>query len=208
MGTTFGDKLKAVREERNMTQEELAALLNTSKQVISRYEKNARTPKITIALKYAEMLGIPPNFMVDESLPAARNILPLPHTSPIPLLGDIACGKPILAAGNITGYIPRPDAVTADFALRCKGDSMVNARIFDGDIVYIKEQPDVESGEIAAVQIQGMECEATLKRVKKTGDKIILWPENSAYEPLIFSGNEIDSIRILGKAVAFLSGVR
>jgi repressor LexA len=82
---------------------------------------------------------------------------------------------------------------------------MTGARIYDGDIVYIRQQPDVDSGEIAAVLIDD---EATLKRVYKKNGSVVLQPENPAYEPLIFVREEINSIRILGKAVYFLSRIR
>ncbi len=133
------------------------------------------------------------------------NIIPLPKTKKIPLLGTIACGEPILAAENIEALINADENLNADFALRCKGDSMINARIFDGDIVYIREQPDVEDGEIAAVLIGE---EATLKRVYKYPSKVVLRPENPLYDDMIYSKEEMNEVRILGKAVAFLSAVR
>ena len=133
------------------------------------------------------------------------NLLPLPKFKKIPLLGSIACGEPILAEENIDEHIKCPDDVQADFCLRCKGDSMIGARIHDGDIVYIRIQPDVENGEIAAVLIDD---EATLKRVYKKAESIILQPENPAYEPLIFVREEINQIRILGKAICFFSKVK
>ncbi len=139
----------------------------------------------------------------DEPLP--DNIIPLPKTKKIPLLGTIACGEPILATENIDKYIEMPESVGGTFALTCKGDSMINARIFDGDIVYIREQPDVEDGEIAAVLIGE---EATLKRVYKYPSKVVLRPENPLYDDMICSKEEMNEVRILGKAVAFLSAVR
>lgn len=87
----------------------------------------------------------------------------------------------------------------------CKGDSMINARIFDGDIVYIRQQPTVDNGEIAAVLIDD---EATLKRVRLFDDHIVLEPENPLYRPFVYWGEEMNTVRILGKAVAFLSTVR
>ena len=133
------------------------------------------------------------------------NIIPLPKMKKIPLLGTIACGEPILATENIEALINADENLNADFALRCKGDSMINARIFDGDIVYIREQPDVEDGEIAAVLIGE---EATLKRVYKYPTKVVLRPENPLYDDMIYSKEEMNEVRILGKAVAFLSAVR
>lgn len=132
------------------------------------------------------------------------NIRPMPEMRKIPLLGTIACGDPILAAENIGEYIDIPKHIQADFALTCKGDSMINARIFDGDTVYIRQQEEVNNGEIAAVLIDD---EATLKRVKLYDDHIVLEPENPMYKPRAFWGEEMNAVRILGKAVAFTSAV-
>lgn len=139
----------------------------------------------------------------DETL--ADNIIPLPKTKKIPLLGTIACGEPILATENIDKYIEMPESVGGTFALKCKGDSMINAHIFDGDVVYIREQPDVENGEIAAVLIGD---EATLKRVYKYPSKVVLRPENPLYNDITYTEEEMNDVRILGKAVAHLSAVR
>lgn len=142
-----------------------------------------------------------------ENIFAIPNILPLPETKEVPLLGTIACGEPILAEENIEEYIKLDRAVDADFALRCKGDSMTGARINNGDIVYIHQQPDVENGEIAAVLIDN---EATLKKVYKYPQKnmIVLKPANPEYEDLIYTGSELEDIKILGKAVGFYSHIR
>lgn len=134
------------------------------------------------------------------------NIIPLPKNSKtVPLLGSIACGSPILAEENIEAMLPLPDFIRADFALRCKGDSMIDARILDGDFVYIRKQPDVENGEVAAVLIDD---EATLKRVYKHNGQIVLQPANPAYPPMVYTGEDINNLRILGKAVYFVSAVR
>ena len=133
------------------------------------------------------------------------NILPMPKLRKLPRLGTIACGEPILAEENIEDYDSVPENIKADFTLKCKGDSMINARILDGDIVYIRQQPDVESGEIAAVLIGN---EATLKRVYKYENKIVLQPENPKYEPLVFVGEELNQISIIGKAVSFTSMIK
>ena len=124
----------------------------------------------------------------------------------IPLLGQIACGIPILADENIEDYIPVPANVKVDFALRAKGDSMINARIQDGDIIYIRQQKNVENGEIAAVRV---EDEATLKRVFYYPEKniMILKPENPEYEDIIYQDSELDNIEIIGKAILFLSEI-
>lgn len=130
------------------------------------------------------------------------NIIPLPKTKKIPLLGTIACGEPILAVENIEDNISIPENINADFALRCKGNSMTEVRINDGDIVYIRQQSTVNNGEIAAVLI---EDEATLKKVYLSEGTIKLIACNSSYEPFIYTGEELNRIRILGKAVGFTS---
>lgn len=133
------------------------------------------------------------------------NVTFLPSMRKIPLLGTIACGEPILAEENLEGEALIPDDIDADFALRCKGDSMIGARILDGDIVYIRQQPTVENGEIAAVLIDN---EATLKRVRLYPDHISLEAENPNYRPMVYWDEDMNKVRILGKAVAFVSKVR
>ena len=140
----------------------------------------------------AEILSIP-------------GIQPMPKLVKKPLLGTIACGEPILAVENIEDYLLVPDNIHCDFLLQCKGDSMTGARILDGDIVGIRQQEDVENGEIAAVLIGD---EATLKRVYKRANKLILQAENPAYEPLVYVNGELDEVRIIGKAVYFISTIR
>jgi len=133
------------------------------------------------------------------------NIIPMPTMRKVPLIGSIACGTPILAEENCEGEVDVPDHVRADFALRCKGDSMINARIFDGDIVYIRQQESVEHGEIAAILIDD---EATLKRVYLYEDHISLEAENPQYRPMVYWEDELNKVRILGKAIAFTSMVK
>lgn len=139
---------------------------------------------------------------------AADNIIPMPNMRQVPRLGAIACGTPILAEQNIEGYDQVPDWVKCDFTLMCKGDSMINARIHDGDVVCIKSQPEVENGQIAAVLVDGeFDSEATLKRVRFDKDGITLWPENPAYSPSHFWGKDAERVRILGLATHFISKI-
>ena len=141
-----------------------------------------------------------------------QNVFSIPNISPIttqhlPLLGEIACGEPIYASEDRESYIEVGTDIKADFCLRAKGDSMVNARILDGDIVFIRKQPMVENGEIAAVIINN---EATLKRVyyNQAEDQLVLSPENTSYAPLVYTGEKLNEITILGKAIAFQSDVK
>ena len=132
---------------------------------------------------------------------------PIPlSTHRLPLLGSIACGEPLFAAEEFDSYTDFFSDTQADFALRAKGDSMINARIQDGDLVFVRRQDDVNDGEIAVVVLDD---EATLKRVRRKGGFTLLLAENPAYEPLMIGGEgETRSVRILGKAVALQTDVK
>lgn len=209
---TIGDRIRLARIQKGISQDDLAKAINSTKQAIYKYEKGIVTniPMDKLEL-IANLLNVTPAYLMGweeekhSAISLPDNILPLPKFKKLPLVGTIACGDPILSEQNIEDYIKCPNDINADFCLRCKGDSMIGARIHDGDIVYIRQQPDVENGEIAAVLIDD---EATLKRVYKKGNSIILQPENPAYEPLVFVREEINQISILGKAVCFLSNVK
>lgn len=204
----IGDIMRVRRQELGLTLEEVGDYVGVGKSTVRKWEhgdiENMKRDKIALLSKILKLS--PLTFITGEvEYGTPDNIIPLPKTKKIPLLGTIACGEPILAAENIEALINADENLNADFALRCKGDSMINARIFDGDIVYIREQPDVEDGEIAAVLIGE---EATLKRVYKYPSKVVLRPENPLYDDMIYSKEEMNEVRILGKAVAFLSAVR
>jgi repressor LexA len=123
----------------------------------------------------------------------------------VPRLGRIACGTPILADENIEGSDDVPAAIDCDFTLVCEGDSMIGARINDGDIVYVKIQEQVENGEIAAVRIGD---ETTLKRFYLHGDTVSLVAENPRFAPLVFVREQLNDLHVIGKAVAFTSVIR
>lgn len=204
----IGDIMRVRRQELGLTLEEVGNYVGVGKSTVRKWEhgdiENMKRDKIALLSKILKLS--PLTFITGEvEYGVPDNIIPLPKTKKIPLLGTIACGEPILAAENIEALINADENLNADFALRCKGNSMINARIFDGDIVYIREQPDVEDGEIAAVLIGE---EATLKRVYKYPSKVVLRPENPLYDDMIYSKEEMNEVRILGKAVAFLSAVR
>lgn len=211
----FADRLKQLRSEYGLSQQQLADKLGCiSKSSINMYERGEREPGLELLEAIADFFNVDMNYLLGKSdipnrlratdaLPS--NIIPMPEMRKIPLVGTIACGTPILAQENIEDEVDLPKHIHADFALRCKGDSMINARIFDGDIVYIRKQDTVENGEIAAVLIDD---DATLKRVRLFDDHIVLEPENPQIRPFVYWGEEMNSIRILGKAVAFTSCVR
>ena len=190
-----------------MSYGDLAKLTGIPKSALQRYATGA-TEKIPINRleKIAEVLNSSAASLLGwdevETVPVPQGLIPLPGMRSVPLIGTIACGEPILAEENIEGEAFMPEQIHADFALRCKGDSMIDARIRDGDIVYIRQQPTVENGEIAAVLIDD---EATLKRVYLSAGAIILQPANPRYEPMVIAGNALEEVRIIGKAVGFTS---
>lgn len=204
--------LKSLREEKALNMKELSKLLDIPYTTYVGYEKGQREPSSDVLIKIADFYNTTVDYVLGatniRSLPSSLdidNIIPIPTTKKVPLLGTIACGEPILATENIEMYIRVDESIPADFALKCKGDSMINARIFDGDIVYIRQQPDVEDGEIAAVLIGD---EATLKKVHKYPNKIVLSACNPMYDDYIYANEQLNEIRILGKAVAFFSVIK
>lgn len=208
---TIGDRVKYKRIKLKMTQEDVANIVKVSKQTIQKYENNIITniPSDRIEL-LAKALNCSPGYLMgweEEQINifSFDNIRPMPEMKKVPRLGTIACGEPILANEEHGEFDTLPIDIKCDFTLVCKGDSMINARIYDGDIVAIKAQPTVENGEIAAVII---EDEATLKRVYQIGDTLILQAENPSFADLQYHGEELNQIRILGKAVYFISQAR
>ena len=200
-------KLKELRKSRGMTLDELAELVGTSKQTIHRYENGIITnvpPQRIESL--ANALGTTPSELMgwdDEPAISYANVMPM-NIKRLPVLGDIACGMPIYAEQQNEAFVNVSDRLDADFCLKANGDSMIGARIHDGDIVFIRSQSSVENGEIAAVIIND---EATLKRVYyyPNEGKLVLSPENPRYAPLVYVNNELEAIKIIGKAVAFQS---
>lgn len=203
----FSERLKEAMQRRGMTQAELCARTNIPRSAMSQYVSGVFRPKQERAAALADALNVNEAWLLGVDVPMTSrvdNLTPLFKIKRVPLIGRIACGAPILAEQNIDGAVLLPDNMKADFALRCKGDSMINARIFDGDIVYIKQQSTVENGEIAAVLIGE---EATLKRVyfDEEGSTLRLVAENPAFKTLVFSGSALQDVSIIGKAVGFTS---
>ncbi|MBR2342667.1 MAG: helix-turn-helix domain-containing protein [Clostridia bacterium] len=200
-------KLHELRKARGLTLSELALRVGTSKQTIHRYENGTITnipPEKVEALAYA--LAVSPSELMGWGTPFDYENVRALSVKRLPLLGEIACGEPIYAEAEYETYIAADEHLDADFCLLARGDSMIGARIYDGDTVYIRSQDSVDNGEIAAVIIND---EATLKRVYffPNEAKLVLSPENPRYAPLVYLGEELNSIKILGKAVAFQSKI-
>ena len=190
----FKDILKDLRIKNNLTQEELAEKVGLKKAAIYKYENGINdNPSRQLISGLARALNTSPAYLVgwtDENPVSNRTV---------PLIGQIACGLPILAEENIEDYFTIDDRIRADFCLKAKGDSMIDEGINDGDIVFIKKQNTLENGEIGAVVIEN---EATLKRFYKSNNRLILQPANANYEPIILESGEI---HIAGKLVAVLN---
>ena len=210
----FQERLLEAMSRRGMRASELAKRTGLSKARISQYVNGKFIPKSDAILLIAEALQVSELWLMGkDAAPAARPSIPCPeNVAPLrlcryPILGEIACGLPILAEEDPDGGYVTAAETTADFCLTAKGDSMVGARIFDGDEVFIQQTDLVNNGEIAAVVVDN---EATLKRVYyyPEDEKLILTAENPVYPPMVFVGEELANIRILGRAVAFQSKVR
>lgn len=211
---TIGDRIKERRKELGLTVDELAERLGKNRATVYRYESNDIEKLPTTVLEpLANALGVSPGYLmgweqsgdVSALMNKYDNIRPI-QLKRFPLLDEIACGEPIFADEDKESFVMADMDIRADFCLKAKGDSMINARINDGDLVFIKEMPMVENGDIAAVIIDD---EATLKKVYYYPDKgkLVLYPENPAYEPFVYIGEELNAIRILGKAVYFMSAL-
>ena len=208
----FKDRLAEAMNIRDISAAELSRISGVNEGAVSQYRAGKYKASQRSLDKLARALNVSIPWLMGADVPMDENIrsapnlpsncLPVPRTVKKPRLGAIACGKPILAVENISEYDEVPADIHCDFTLLCKGDSMIDARILDGDVVYIRQQPVVESGEIAAVRIGD---EATLKKVYYNGRRIILRACNPLYADMEYEGEELNDVEILGKAVAFSS---
>ena len=206
------DMAKRIKERRlqmKYTQEELAEKLGLQKSAIAKYE-NGRVENIkrSVIAKMSEVLECSPSYLMgwdDNTNAELDNIYPI-ELKKFPLLGEIACGTPIFANEDRESYVMAGTNIKADFCLKAKGDSMINARIMDGDIIFIRKETEIMDGQIYAVAIDD---EVLLKRVYYDKEENIfqLISENPAYKPIILTGEKLEHITILGKAIAFQSDV-
>ena len=215
----LGDFIKNYRREHGCSMEQFAKMTGLSKAYISILERNVNPvngkpviPSLetikavaqAINMDFNEVIAVldgnQPVSLKKEENDVPPGFEPMPKMKKVPLIGAIACGDPITAIENRDGEIDAPEDMNCDFALRCKGNSMIGAGIHDGDAVYIHIQPEVENGEIAAVRIGD---EATLKRVYLHTDYIELRPENAAYESIIRRREEMNDVHIEGKAIGY-----
>lgn len=208
---TIGNKIRTLREARNLSQTEVASKIGVSKQNFFKYEndivQNIPTKYIE---KLANLFDVSPGYLMgwqDESGKAILDKIPgikiTKNLIRVPILGHIQCGMPVLSECNYEGYFKLdPELCEADFSLVADGDSMIDANIHEGDIVFFKETPDVESGTIAAVLLDD---ETTLKKVVKMDDMLILQPANDNYNPILIKEGDYSNVMILGKMVGVFS---
>lgn len=214
----LGDLIKEYRREHGCSMDQFAKMTGLSKAYISILERNINPvnnksviPSLETIKAVSQAINMDFNDVIamldgdqkvsldpDPVIPPGFE--PLPRTHKVPLIGSIACGEPITAEQNVEGEVDVPEGIRCDFALHCKGDSMIGAGIHDGDVVYIRIQPEVENGEIAAVRIGE---EATLKRVYLHQNFIELRPENPAFESIIRRRDEMNDVHIEGKAMGY-----
>lgn len=206
----LAERIRVLRKKKGLSLEQLAEMIGTSRQTVHRYETGAITnvPHEKIEA-LARALGTTPSRLMgwdNEDRLSSLNYIEGTKLSDItkrrlPVLGNVACGEPIFATEETGYYVSVSSDISADFCLTARGDSMINARIFDGDILFVKQQDSVDDGEIAVVLI---EDEATVKRVyfNREDGILTLMPENPTYKPMRYMGRELDRIRILGKVVS------
>ena len=200
------DVIRIRRKELGLSLEQIAQSCGVGKSIVAKWErgdvKNIRRDNLAAL---ADVLHVSPLVLMEreEFIPNPitdiPGIIPLEPMGRIPLLGAIACGDPILAQENIEDYIDLPRTIKADFALTCEGDSMIDAGIKDGDVVYIRSQPEVQNGQIAAVLVDGES--ATLKRFFFNDGVVTLMAANQSYSPIVKAGSDVEQVRVLGLAV-------
>lgn len=215
----IAERLKTALEIRDISQSELSRKTGIGKSSISTYLTGEYEPKQKNIYKMALALNVNEAWLMGAEVPMERqetaashiqnpiaaNIAPLPAMKEWPVLGATACGKP-LHRELLDETILAPADIKADIVFRCVGDSMINARIFDGDAVFIHLQPEVENGQIAVVRVGD---EYTLKRVYVFDDYVELRAENPTVKTILLRGPELepDNYEVVGLAVAFLSTV-
>lgn len=204
----FPKRLKFLREQKGLTQEELASILNISRSALSLWEIGKREPNQETLRLFAEYFDVSVDYLLGRT-DNPRQVENISQLIPgafsqgrkikLPVLGVIRAGEPILAVENIIGWEEVDEDAVKDgeyFFLRVTGDSMKDAHIPDGSFVLVRKQDYVDDGKIAVILVNNEE--ATVKKIKYVNEKVMLLPANPAYEPQIYN---IDEVRIIGKVV-------
>lgn len=210
----FAKRLREAMEFNNMTQAELAQKSGLWPSAISDYLNNKYKAKQDKVAVLAKALNVSPSWLLgvgddkeskaDIDLESIPGIIPLKKVRRIPIIGTIACGSPIWAEENFEGYFLLDEKIDADFCVYAKGDSMKDIGIDEGDLIFLKKQSSIENGKVGAVLIDN---EATLKKVFKTNDGLILQPCNAEYPPIIIDEEDHKDVLILGEMVGFYHNI-
>lgn len=189
----FVTQLRKAMFLRGMKQVELSRATGLTDSQISSWYNGRYRPNAEAMTKIAAALGVTTDYLLGkEEIPIAKFTLPQFHD--VPVLGSVAAGTPILAQEDVIGTVMTDKDV---FALRIKGDSM-SPRIMDGDIVLVRQQDAAEDGDLVIAEIEG---EATCKVLKRSHASVMLVPFNAAFTPIVYTGQEAEDLRILGKVV-------
>lgn len=197
---TIGERLHRLRDQKEMSQDEVATRIGIDRTSYLKYEKDINKP--TRRLKeLSALFNVSADYILCQTdLPLKNEIAAPAANKKVPIIGTVKCGPGGLAYEYTDGYIWVDGEVKGDIrAFHCKGDSMTGLGIADGDIAIVKIQEDIENGELAVVVING--SEGTLKRVRKHDGVIILESANPIYPPRIFSGKEANTVHIVGKVI-------
>lgn len=196
------NRIKALRKEKKLKQTDLAAILNISQGTLSSWETGRYDIGNDDLKKLAAFFGVTTDYILGQTdisqLPGYLG--PVVENKKIPIIGSVKCGPDGLAFEYIDGCVSIDDSYNGNIiAFRCKGDSMKDMGIEEGDIAIVRQQDDVESGEVAVVIVNG--DEGTLKRVRKFEGGIILLPANPNYKERIITGEELNTVKIVGKVL-------
>lgn len=202
----FQVRLKELREKAGYSQQGFADAIGVKQSTVGNWEAGAREPKFEIMERLADFFGVSVDYLLgrDVTHNYADSLKPSKDGSKwIPVLGTVVAGIPLEAIEDIIDYeeiSPQMAAQGDFFALQIKGDSM-EPKMSSGDIVIVRAQNDCDTGDIAIVLVNG--DEATVKRIKKGPEGLMLIPNNPAYEPMYYSNAEIESlpVRVIGKVV-------
>lgn len=199
---TLGDRIRSRREELRMSQEELATRLGyKSRSTIAKIESGENDLTQSKIVAFAEALSTTARWLLDyddsnTTLPPGAH---RPQFKKVPMLGYAAAGQPLEDLNQDTPYYDIENKYDVDFCITVRGDSMIDANINDGDIVFIKSMPEVPNGKIACVEIDNEKV--CLKRFYKAGKTVSLASANSKYAPMFFTEDTCESIKVLGLAV-------
>lgn len=205
---TFKQRLRELRQSKDLSQQKLADIIDMSKSSINMYERGEREPSLETLEAFADCFNVDIDYLLGKSNIPNKTLSYLCEQNKdkgikIPVLGKVQAGIPVEAIEDIIDYEEIPTSMAKQgefFALQIRGDSMM-PRMVEGDVIIVRKQSDVMNGDIAVVLVNGYD--ATVKKVKKSTAGITLIPLNTAFDPIYYSNNEIESlpVTVLGKVV-------